>query len=29
MEALLIVSLFGWVVVGINLLFTYDKQAVH
>ena len=27
MEALLVISLVGWVIVGINLLFTYDKSA--
>ncbi len=26
MEALLIVAAMGWVIVGINLVFTYDKS---
>lgn len=25
MEALLIVAVIGWMAVGVNLLFTYDK----
>jgi hypothetical protein len=27
METLLIIASIGWVIVGINLLFTYDKES--
>jgi hypothetical protein len=27
METLLIIACIGWAIVGVNLLFTYDKEA--